>query len=209
MYVNLEKVVDMLIKRKLWASQHVFDLDDTLLRTKDLVVRAYVEAGLEERQVLENWGKPAKEWCRGDLLQKIRDKKYTRYAKMLREGHVPQRTVLGFMANHPGITGLTHCMTGASKDTYDLLQRSIGGLPPLFNQSCGLSVQDKFEQLTLLYKKYNTQVVYYEDEPKSYAKIIELFKTRTWVQGAVVLFKDEGLAVTRIGKEKGIWTLLF
>ena len=141
---------------------HVFDMDDTLLRTKEIILDAYERAGVHRYKAELNWGRAADEWVNSDE----RTLKKYHYAKILFSGRTPQTTAL-YDAARSGLLG-THCLTltGASVDSYNMLQQTVGFLPPLLGT--GVSRGKKGDALfniasTMIDKPIRRDIVFYDD----------------------------------------------
>ena len=119
-------LVDFFVKHGLNVTDtlHVFDLDDTLLCTKELIIEAYIAAGMTRETVLENWGRSAEEW----VPENVRKLKKKAYSKILTKAK-PEATIL-YHAARSGLLGSgVMTLTGASLDSYNLLHKTMGYLP--------------------------------------------------------------------------------
>lgn len=121
----------------------LFDMDETLVRTRPLVERAYREAGVEMPP--HAWGKPAAEWlvdlCGGDveLAAKTHAEKNKIYMKLLERtppAELPAAQVLRESLSDPRFNVCV--ATSASYEAaYAVMQRQLGLFVPM---RCRLTV---------------------------------------------------------------------
>ncbi len=148
---------------------HLFDLDDTLLKTRELVLEAYERVGLPRQKVINNWGRPYKAWVREDL----HNKKAQAYRDLLKEKQ-PDTTCLYKMLPDERLMGPRFITTGASEEAYELLKTCFSDLPPavgLRRELCR-----KVGDILLALRDNSAGVVYYDDSLENIRNIFELVK---------------------------------
>lgn len=150
--------------RGLIASEmvHIFDVDDVLLHTRPLVEAAYEGAGVPRQMTQDNWGKAATEW----VPKTVHDVKTSCYSSILFGGATPETTVL-YEAARSELIG-PHCMvlTAASLQSYNMLQQTVGFLPPVV--ATGIKQGCKAEVIlsvatTMVDQAIRREIVFYDD----------------------------------------------
>ena len=199
------KLVTSFSEQGLIASEmvHIFDLDDTLLRTRQLVISAYESAGVPRQTVEDNWGRSAEEWCEPEIRQIKRDM----YHRILYSGHTPQVTAL-YDCARSGLMGTNVVvLTGASLDSYHLLQQVVGFLPPLLG--CAMRKGQKEATLRQIMERMTCEhvkrgFVFYEDSETEINSVLQ--SRHTWPdevkkQAPLYIGKYEGPNIGNNGRE--------
>ncbi len=148
---------------------HLFDLDDTLLKTRELVIEAYERVGLPRQRVIDNWGRPYQAWVGEDL----HNKKAQAYRDLLKEKQ-PDTTCLYRMIPDERLMGPRFITTGASEEAYELLKSYFSNLPPavgLRRELCR-----KVGDILLSLRDNTSGVVYYDDSLENIRNLFELVK---------------------------------
>jgi hypothetical protein len=182
---------------------HVFDLDDTLLLTKDIVKQAYVNAGAKPSDFDVHYGEPAALWSNPDLA----GIKALEYEKLLRDkSHVKLFTPLSQVANDVEIRGRSNVLTSASFASYQLLQRYVGHLPPLMGAGCTL--QSKIGKIRNAQKNFVGPVVYYDDSLKVIEQMTLALKQDIDFKGYMCHYDGDGLTFHTVSSEsEQVWTV--
>lgn len=142
--------------------RYVFDLDDTLFLTKDLVVKAYLRAGVVMPE--DAWGKPAYEWLpqiAGRLWMNTHVSKNEIYTRILLASP-PERTTAARAMVDLSLGGCeTYVLTGASKAATNVL---LSGFQPYHYRLLGTkcSLEEKTFRLRQIGDTRNT--VYVDDD---------------------------------------------
>ena len=183
---------------------HVFDMDNTLVNTKDIVKQAYLKAGVEELKFEQNWGNPASMW----LTPEISAKKAEEYEKILRDrSNGKLFTQLSFLANSPDLRGHCFTLTSASSRSYDLLQRYAGHLPPLMAASCLLA--HKIGKLRSVQQYFMGKVIYYDDDIHTIENMRQSFRNNPGFDGVLAHFVNgQGVTFFTVSAEsEASWTV--
>lgn len=145
----------------------VFDMDDTLLITKPLVIRAYELAGVAPDFTEKNWGKPSSAW----VLPGVHRSKQRHYANLARS-NPPSRTAVGYLAML--LENSSYTLTSANIQSYEMLQSVCGFMPPLLSAGCSLE-----QKHSILINKVRdgSTVMYFDDNPDAIRGMLRLTET--------------------------------
>jgi len=141
--------------------RYAFDLDGTLLDTKDAVRQAYVDAGVSPP--LDFFGKPFVEWFKGteEEAKALRKAKAAAYRTRIYEGMVTALPLLSLYRHLAATDRQPIILTGASYESVYLLAEKFRLQVGTILAGCG--VKDKASFLN----QYDTAGIMFEDNVES------------------------------------------
>ena len=151
------------------SDRYVFDLDGTLIDTREAVRQAYRAAGLEEFPD-DAWGKPAREWLRDEA---VHTRKNALYPEMLRR-YARKLPLLGLCLNiHAPV------ITGASPMAASHVSDFIND-PRLAIMLWGASLGDKADWLRQYDLRRADQQNFYVDDNPNIRSTLEGMMRERW-----------------------------